>query len=258
MENELEMLVEATEQLNALKKTLAEQQGSSSRLHNIAEALEGVVQQVSRLPSALSAIVARADGVEQRISSAAKGVEGLRSDIPAIVERIERSDVGRSIDRLTADISDSREDIKKFREVLAQVEGIFREFKASNEAVVKELSAELARSRVTYAAIDASIASLRVELGARFEGVERRIGSAEGSSSKGIEATGRAFELVTSAIKGSSERQSGSLQILQGQLDGLKGQELAQILLEIRSVAATLDQQKLTLEALAKKRGFSF
>ncbi len=56
--------------------------------------------------------------------------------------------------------------------------------------------------------VNASVYALRSELLAKLDGMEKRIVSTEQWSEKSIGATGKAFEVVATALKGSGERQS--------------------------------------------------
>ena len=73
-----------------------------------------------------------------------------------------------------------------------------------------------------------------------------------------IGAAGKAFEVISTALKGAGDRQSTALQVLQGQLDAMKVQEIAEMRKELKSIFVLIQQQGAALEALAKKKGFSF
>ena len=71
-------------------------------------------------------------------------------------------------------------------------------------------------------------------------------------------ATGKAFEVIATALKGSGDRQSTALQGFQSQLDEMKVQEMAEIRKELKSITALFIKQGAALEALSRKKGFSF
>lgn len=254
----MEIFIEAAEQLQALKATLAEQQGASVRLRNLTETLERVATQIAKVPVSLSAIVEKAEAVEQRVLAAANKVEALRDGIPAVIERIEQSDVGKSIDALTADISGSRSDLKAFHESISQIDNVVQQFRNANEEVVKEITAEIKKTEAAQEKVNSSVYGLRAELLAKLDGMEKRIISTEDWSEKSISATGKAFEVVATALKGSSDRQSTALQGFQNQIDSLKTQEMAGIRQDMKAISVQIQQQGAALEALAKKKGFSF
>ena len=258
MENEIQVLVEAAEQLQALKTTLAEQQGSSVRLRSFADAIERVTTQIAKIPASLSAVVEKAETVEKRVQAAANQVEALRDSIPSVVDRIEKSNVGMSIDALTADISASRGDIKAFRESLSQITSVVEQFQSDNQTLFSEIRTGLVHAIEAQERGNSAILVIRSELLARLDGMEGRIVKTETWSEKSIEATANAFEFISTAVKGSSERQSNTMQGLKNQLDSLRGQDLAGILQEIRAISAQVQQQGVALDAVAKKRGFSF
>jgi DNA repair ATPase RecN len=134
VEKEMDIFIEAAEQLQALKETLSEQQGSSIRLRGLAEILEQVATQISKIPDGLSLVLDKAESVEQRVLAASNKVEALKEGIPAIVERIERSDVGKSVDALTNDIAGSRSDLAAFRESMTKIDDLVKQFHGINEA----------------------------------------------------------------------------------------------------------------------------
>ena len=252
----MEIFIEAAEQLQAIKATLTEQQGSSARLRSLTDTLEQVSTQIAKIPSGLSSVLAKAEAVEQRVIAASSKVEALRDGIPAIVERIERSDVGKSVDALTKDIAGSRGDLTAFRESMSKIDDLVKQFHGANEAVFKELKEDLKRAGDAQEKTDAWMHALRLELLAKLEGMEKRIVSTEQWSEKSIGATGKAFEVIATALKGAGDRQSSALQGFQSQLDAMKGQELAEMRKELKSVVEMLQQQSATLATMAKKKGF--
>ena len=258
MEKEMEIFIEAAEQLQALKAILAEQQGSSVRLRGFTDTLEQVSAQIAKIPSGLTAVLTKAEAVEQRVLAATRKVEALRDGIPAIVERIERSDVGKSVDALTSDIAGSRSDLKSFRESILKIDDLVQQFRVANEAVFKELRQDFSKTGEAQEKVNASVYALRAELLAKLDGMEKRIVSTEQWSEKSIGATGKAFEVIATALKGVGDRQSTALQGFQSQLDAIKVQEMAEMRKELKSISALIVKQGAALEALSKKKGFSF
>ena len=255
---EMEIFIEAAEQLQALKATLAQQQGSSARLKGLADILEQVAVQIAKIPMGLSAVLTKAEAVEQRVIAATSKVEALRDGIPAIVERIERSDVGKTVDALTSDIAGSRNDLKAFRESTSKIDELIQQFRASNDVVFRELREDSNRIFEAQEKVSASVYALRSELLAKLDGMEKHIVSTGQWSEKSIGATGKAFEVVATALKGAGERQSTALQGIQSELEAMRGQEMADMRKELKSIAALMLQQGAALEALSKKKGFSF
>ena len=254
----MEIFIEAAEQLQALKDTLAEQQGSSVRLRGLTDTLEQVAAQIAKIPSGLSAVLTKAEAVVQRVVAASSKVEALRDGIPAIVERIERSDVGQSVDALTSDIAGSRSDLKAFRESISKIDDLVQQFRGANEAVFKELKEDFSKTCEAQEKVNASVYALRSELLAKLDGMEKRIVSTEQWSEKSIGATGKAFEVIATALKGAGDRQSTALQGFQSQLEAMKVQEMAEMRKELKSISTLILQQGAALEALSKKKGFSF
>lgn len=254
----MEIFIEAAEQLQALKSTLAEQQGSSVRLKGLTDTLEQMAAQIAKIPSGLSAVLTKAEAVEQRVVAATSKVEALRDGIPAIVERIERSDVGKSVDALTNDIAGSRSDLKVFRESISKIDDLLQQFGGANEAVFKELREDFSKTGEAQEKVNALVYALRSELLNKLDGMEKRIVSTEEWSEKSIGATGKAFEVIATALRGAGDRQSTALQGFQRQLDALKVQELTEMREELKSISALILKQGAALEALSKKKGFSF
>lgn len=254
----MEIFIDAAEQLQALKATLTEQQGSSARLRSLTDTLEQLTAQISKLPLGLSAIVTKAETVERSVFAVINKVEALKDEIPAIVERIERSDVGKSVDALTSDITGSRNDLKAFRESIAKINDVFHQFSDANDVVFKELKEDIYRTGEAQEKVNASICALRGELLAKLDNMDKRIISTEEYSEKSIGATGKAFEVIATAFKGASDRQSTTLHEFQSQLDALKTQEMAQMLKDMKVITTLIQQQGAAIDVLAKKKGFSF
>lgn len=254
----MEIFIEAAEQLQALKATLAEQQGSSVRLRGLTDTLEQVAAQIAKIPSGLSAVLTKAEAVEQRVVAATIKVEALRDGIPAIVDRIERSDVGKSVDALTSDIAGSRSELKGFRESISKIDDLVQQFRGANESVFKELREDFSKTVEAQAKVNASVNELRTELLTKLDGMEKRIVNTEQWSEKSIGATGKAFEVIATALKGAGDRQSTALQGFQFQLDAIKTQELSEMRKELKAISVQVLQQGAALEALARKKGFTF
>ena len=254
----MEIFIEAAEQLQALKATLAEQQGASVRLRGLTDTLEQVAAQIAKIPSGLSAVLTKAEAVEQRVVAAISKVEALRDGIPAIVERIERSDVGKSVDALTSDINGSRSDLKAFRESISEIGDLVQQFQGANETVIKEVKVEVHKTGEAQEKVNASVNGLRAELLAKLDSMEKRVVSTEQWSEKSIGATGKAFEVIATALKGAGDRQSTALQGFQAQLDALRVQDMADMRNALKSMSAHIQQQGAALEAISKKKGFSF
>ena len=218
---EIEIFIEAAEQLQALKATLEEQLGSSVRLMGLTNTLEQVAAQIAKIPSGLSAVLTKAEAVEQRVVAATFKVEALRDGIPAIVERIERSDIGRSVDALTSDIAENRSDLKTFRESISKVDDLVQQVRGANEAIFQEVRGDFSRAGEAQEKVNTSVYALRSELLAKLDGMEKRIVSTEQWSEKSVGATGKAFEIVATEVRGVGERQSTALQGFQIQLDAM-------------------------------------
>lgn len=258
MHNEMEVFIEAAEQLQALKATLEEQQGSSVRLRGLTNTLEQVVALISKIPNGLSTVLTKAEAVEQRVNAATSKVEELRDGIPAIVERIERSDVGKSVDALSSDIAGSRDELKAFRESITQVDELIQNFRFANEAVFQELRDDSRNIIEAQAKFNSSIYALRSEILAKLDGIEKRTITNEELFQKNIGATAKAFEVIASLIKNSGERQHTELQSIQSKIDSTRTQEMAEMRAELKFIVDLISQQGAAIEVLSKKKGFSF
>lgn len=258
MEKEMEIFIEAAEQLQALKAVLTEQQGSSVRLRSLAETLEQVAVQVSKIPGGLSVVVARAEAVEQRLVAATTKVDALRDGIPAVIERIEKSDVGKSVDSLSKEIAGSRDELKSFRESISEMDTVVEQVRHGNEAVLSAIAIEVERTTAAQEKTHSYLDSLREELLARLGGMESGIVRTEEWSAKSVGATGKAFEVIATALKSTGERQAAAMQGFHSQIEGIKSQDLAGIRQQLTAISGLVREQGVVLDAIAKKKGFSF
>lgn len=64
--------------------------------------------------------------------------------------------------------------------------------------------------------------------------------------------------MLATALKGLSDRQTTAAQDFHRQVETLKAQELADIRQDLKNISAQIHQQGTALEAVAKKKGFSF
>jgi len=258
VEQQFEVFIEAAEQLESLKQTLSQQQNYATRLGDLTSSVERSAGMIAKVPSALALALNSAEAVEKRILAAAEKVDGLKNEIPLIVERIERSDVGRSVDALASDIAGSREDLKEFRRAIAQVENISEFLKASNDAIFKNFSTELQSLKSGQDKIGSEIALLRSELNEKLAVVESNVTKSETTIKSIGGATAKTFDSIANALKKSSDIESEYLKRLQANVDSLRNQELAIVKKDMAELLFQMQKQGAALEVLAKKKGFSF
>ena len=72
MEKDLELFVQAAEQLEDLRAHLEAQKGSSERLKELTVAVGKIADQVGRLPAAMESIIERATLTEDRLNASAQ------------------------------------------------------------------------------------------------------------------------------------------------------------------------------------------
>jgi hypothetical protein len=258
VEENMDVFIEAAEQLESLKETLSQQRSYTSRLADLTSSVERSADLIAKVPGTLSLALNSAEAVEKRILAAAEKVDGLKNEIPLIVERIERSDVGRSVDALASDIAGSREDLKEFRRAIAQVEGISEFLKASNDAIFKNLSTELQGLKSGQDKTGSEIALLRLELNEKLAAVESNVTKSATTVESVSGATAKAFDSIANALKNSTNNQSEYLKRLQANVDSLRNQELAIVKKDMAELLFQMQKQGAALELLAKKKGFSF
>ncbi|WP_423708728.1 hypothetical protein [Undibacterium sp. WLX3042] len=258
MENEVQILVEAAEQLEALKVTLAEQQGLSTTLRGLTESVGNVASQVSMIPDALKLVVTKAEEVGKKIIEAGGKVDALKDGIPSVIERIERSDVGRSIDALTADISGSRDDLMKFRESVRDVENVVDQFRSANDAVISRLLLELEQSRALQEKVDTSVTALSSALIPRLEVMEKLVANTALEVRESAETTCKIMASAIGLLKGINENQATSFKAIEKRLDMLTRQEMSQVHQELEVIVDQIKRQGESIIALSKKKGFSF
>lgn len=255
MERELQIFVDAAEQLEGLKAALTEQKDSSERIRTLTDVLASIADQIGRVPTGLSSVVARAEETERKLVLSADRVGALRDAIPELVARIERSDVGRSIDVLTADIARSREDLRGFRDTSTQLQAVVDELRAATGATAGLISNELERSQAVQAKSSAAISSLRAELLGRFDQLQASVENvAKSSASAAADASVR----TTDAVRDLAEKQAAALQRVASQVNKLVVDDLAALRRELATVTAQLTAQSTVLEALRKKKGITF
>lgn len=114
---------------------------------------------------------------------------GVGSDgIPVIVEPIELSDVGNSVDALTSGIAGGRSDLKAFREFVSKIDDLVQQFRGANEAVFKELKEDFNKTGEAQEKANVSIYAMRSELLTKLDCMEKRFVSTEQWSEKSIGA----------------------------------------------------------------------
>lgn len=182
----------------------------------------------------------------------------MKNQIPGLIDRIERSDIGRSVDALASDIAGGREDLRDFSKAIAQIESISEILGASNEAIFKNLSNELDSLKSGQEKINSEIASLRLELNAKLETVESNLTKSVMAAENVGGVAVKAFDSFANALKKSTDNQSALIKTLRTNLDSLKSQELAAIKRDMAEMLSQMQKQGAFLDALAKKKGFSF
>ncbi|AQV96405.1 hypothetical protein BJN34_21285 [Cupriavidus necator] len=254
MQQELDMLVEAAEELKNLKETLAQQQDASVRIKAFSALLERVTEQVSRIPAGLAAILDRAGIAEEKLVAAAAQVVALRESVPEIVARIERSDVGRSIEVLSASITESRAEFQGFREMVSHLEAITRQLQTASESGAQKFADQLQQSLKAYEKTTTQVAALRAELEARFEAVQVRVDASGGSMLTAMANQSK----VLDALRSAGEGQVKLMQQLTGHIVKLRNDEIEKLRADIGKIASKVEKQASALEVLSKKKGFTF
>jgi hypothetical protein len=258
VDKELEVLVEAAEQLERLKETLKAQGDATSRMRGFAEVLEKVTEQVSRVPAGLAAVLVKAEAAEQRLAAAAAEASKLAQAVPSIVERIEGSDVGRSAAVLAGAIASSREDLKGFREATGHLEVVVEQIRVANGEAVALMTAEAGRQRDAQAKTDAAVAALRAELLARLDQLHAGLETGAKLAEASTWATASAFQQSTAAVRAAGERQAEMLQRVAGLLAKLGDQDVAGLRGDVAKLSQQLTEQAQVLKSIANKKGFSF
>ena len=258
MDKEIEIMVEAAEQLDRLKETLKAQSDATARVRSFTDVLEKVAEQVSRVPAGLSSILARAEVAEQRLAAAASEASKLAQSVPSLVERIEGFDVGRSIGALVAAIASSRDDLKGFRDASSHLDEVIRQVHVANGEAAAFLAAEAPRVRDAQAKTDSAVGALRAELLARLERIQAGMESGTQLAEASTAATVNAFQQSASAIRAAGERQAEMLQRVATLLAKLGDQDVAGLRGDVAMLSQQLTEQRQVLIAIAKKKGFSF
>lgn len=258
MHKELEVLVEAAEQLERLKETLKAQSDATTRVRGFTDVLEKVAEQISRVPAGLSNVLARAEAAELRLAAAALEAAKLAAAVPSIVERIEGSDVGRSMGALTDAIAASREYLKGSWEASGHIELVAQQVQAANAEAILLITAEASRYGDSLAKSEATGAAVHAELLARLDQLRARIDTSAKLSEASTGATANAFQQSTIAIRAAGERQAEMLQRVAALLAKLGEQDVAALRADVAKLSQQLTEQGQVLKAIANKKGFSF
>lgn len=258
MDKEIQVLVEAAEQLERLKETVKAQGDATARVRSFTDAVEKVAEQVSRIPAGLSAVLVRAEEAEQRLVVAASEASKLAQAVPSIVERIESSDIGRAIGVLAEAIASSREDLKGFRHASNHLEEVVKQIHEANGEAVALLAAEASRYRDAQAKSDSAVNALRAELLARLDRVQAGVDVGARLAEASTGASANAFQQCTTAIRFAGERQTEMLQRVAVLLAKLGDQDVAALRADVAKLSLQLTEQGQILKSIANKKGFSF
>ena len=139
MEKELDFLLQSFEQLEELKNELKNQQGASEHLKNVTAALADVSKQIGSFPAAFQKVVERATSTEGQLKAASSSAHNLMESIPAVIERIERSDFGDSISLLSKEISTARAEVNQLRSMISEVHVVASSITDSAELAYKKV-----------------------------------------------------------------------------------------------------------------------
>ncbi|MDM0110577.1 hypothetical protein QTI66_00360 [Variovorax sp. J22R133] len=246
MEKELEMFVEAAEQLEHLKATLAEQGNASTRLRALVDAVDKVADQIGRVPQGLSVVLSRAESAEKKLQVAVEQVQALKDSVPALIARFESSDVGRSIDSLTTHIAASREELRGFRSAAADFEMVVEQIRSAGETARHLVATEISKAAQAQERTIGAIGSLRAEVLEGMSALSNRIDKVAGLWEGAGAATANAFTQTTSAIKSAGERHSEVLQ------------QIAALRNDVGAIGQVVTQQANSIKVLSTKKGLLF
>ncbi|NHZ44610.1 hypothetical protein [Massilia aquatica] len=251
MEEELQVLIDAAEQLEEIKKTLAQQQSYTTRLGELTNSISHAAAHIAKVPGALSVIYGSAAAVEQRVNAVALKVEELKNLIPGVIERIESSDVGRSIEILVTEIAGSRDDLKDFRKALVEVENISDGFRAANDTVFNKLSAEIAFLKSGQENVNSAIGLLRSELVSKQDALAQSVAESMATFANENAMTVKCLEAISNALKSSTVQQMEVLKLIRDDVHVAREKDMVNLKLD-------MEQQRVLIDALVKKKGFSF
>ena len=152
MDKEIEVLVEAAEQLERLKETLKAQSDAGARVRTFTETLEKVTAEVSRVPAGLSAVKENLQGFKDATTQLRELVETFR-DATGEAVALFAAEVQRSHD---AQIQTDLAIAALRRDLLTQLERVQAEMESGAKLAMESTGATASAFQQTTAAVRAA------------------------------------------------------------------------------------------------------
>lgn len=297
MEKDLELFVQAAEQLEDLKTHLEAQKGSSERLKELTVAVGKIADQLGRLPAAIEPIIERAKLTEDRLNASAQQFQEFRDSFPSIVEKLENSDYGKAISSLFDSIEQLRAEHVRARGDAVSIQSIAGDVAESVSVLVKGVDESLQKLLDVQVRTNADMASLREQLGSKIdrltemvqsvssqtqadaksaiarqdqffgvlttstEAAERlaeKVQSASVQAAANASATAASQEQLVNYLKTNSELQMSLVKGLMNTIEELRRSDVVALRAQVTDLQGKLDAQTETLKKLSSKKGIFF
>lgn len=297
MEKDLELFVQAAEQLEDLRAHLEAQKGSSERLKELTVAVGKIADQVGRLPAAMESIIERATLTEDRLNASAQQFQEFRDSFPSIVEKLENSDYGQAISSLFDSIEQLRAEHLRTRGDAASIQSIAGDVAESASVLAKGVDESLQKLLDVQVRTNADMATVREQLESKIdrltelvqsvasqskddtksatarqdqffsvlttstEAVERlaeKVQAASAQAAANASATAASQEQLVSYLKTNSELQMSLVKGLMNTIEDMRRSDVVALRAQVTDLEGKLDAQTDTLKKLTSKKGIFF
>jgi len=258
LEEHVKAFVEATEQLERLKAAVQSQQQSSNTIALLAQGMQEVAQHLSRTPIALQASQDRVEAIAQQLDSAVQQASALQASIPAIVERIEASDMAQAIAASNAQLQRGQAAIAEYRTAVGELEKIVEALAAAQRESMRSLTEEIARGVFAQLQTSQTVEANRREMLSRVDRLESTVAAIAKTNEAAVEvslSTMREFKAMMTAFGAQHGQALGEIRTALAELRTAQHDVLER---DVAVALGKLDEHSRMLEVLSKRRGLIF
>lgn len=258
MEKELDFLLQSFEQLEELKNELKNQQAASEHLKSVTAALAGVSKQIGSFPAAFQKVVERAASTEGQLKAASASAQNLMESVPAIIERIERSDFGKSISLLSKEISTARAEVNQLRSMISEVHVVASSITDSAELAYKKVDESIQGLLDVNSRILSELNGVRLDFNHKLKVLASVCASQTEKLDKGLSDTVAAYSQLESRVIKTSENQEVVLGKIVEMMENMKSTDLLALSSQVSELLRKSDEQAQVIKSISSKKGFLF
>jgi len=161
MASAVEEMSSVAEELRGLGEKIKQYGDASKRLNDLGDVLKELNTSMGRIQSAFSSALEQVKVTQEHAENGKKSIEQLVGSIPDVVKRIEASDVVGAVNLFTGSMNELGGLLRSHEKTLDEVVNCFANERASQEAVLGDLTEKVERSLAALGDLSSDVRGLQ-------------------------------------------------------------------------------------------------